>query len=137
MGDPDILDDTFVSPGKNQFSRLTGVFLVLQLLALFLSNAIAFYEMETILFSGPLVVVSALILIILGVLHKERLPLIMGSYSIILAAILFLLIYFYQMGPSMARKKLLVPWTIVNSPFLLLWTVLTWRFLARKNGSPA
>lgn len=131
----DILDEDFSRPKQKSYNEtLVRIILILEVFFLLLGNAAAYFEMETIVFSGSLVLIGAVILFVLFWLRGNALTLVISIYSMILIALMFLTIFLYELGPSEAQRKLLLPLTFINVPFCILFFLLIIRQVIKKRN---
>jgi len=119
----DLIDNIDVTPKKTNYY----VFLIVVLLihfVLFLGGILtAYIKFDTIIISAPLILLNSIALIILYGLSKNWLAFINGLVSLVFIIGNFAIIYFYELGPRPARKKLLFLMIIFTGFYLTVLAI--------------
>lgn len=126
----DLLDDfRDTKSSVRPYSIWMIVLLVLNPLVLFIGNALAFGEIESIMVSGAILGASSLLLLIGGLLKRRLFPILGGSFGLLSVLLVFLVINIFELSPSEAEKP--IPFLICcfSGATLLLYGL----FIFRRN----
>lgn len=108
-------------------NRFSIIFLFVQLIFVGIAVGLAFYEIETIVFSGP--IGSIIGLVVFGVTYKSRLTMrkTIGLSAPIFSLICFSLIYFWEWSPSEAQEPIGI--------LMLLYTIVIFILIVKEIQS--
>lgn len=136
--DQDLLDFPEVrkESGK-QRSMLLIVFSVLQMLAIIAGFIGSMDEIESIIYTGPVLLGLAFATLLTAIIKRRKLGIIHGVAGILCVGFIFSVIFFFEMSPSEAKGP--VPWLILASSTVVIPTgvvLIIWELRKQKDESP-
>lgn len=130
--DKDLIDNFGLTSKKTNYYVFLLVVLIIQFILFSGGISAAYIKFDTIVISAPLILLNSIALIILYGLSKNSLAFVNGLVSFLFVMINFAIIYFYELGPRPARKRLLFL-MIVFTGFYLIFLAITLLLVNRKR----
>jgi membrane-bound acyltransferase YfiQ involved in biofilm formation len=117
----DVLDENFIEKQKSPARVKTyKVFLILLIIGFPISTLIAWWEVESIVGSGPTMTVLGIVALFLCYKFKNKLSIILSIAPIGVSVIWLLAISFLHISPAEARTPVPVSLTLISIVYLIL-----------------
>ncbi len=117
-----------LNPKKKR--RVLSVLVVATVVLYTVGTLASFYSIRTILFSGPAIAAMGVIVIIAGLIQKEKIAIVFGSFAALSVSGIALMIFIFEISPRQARP--VIPYFGVMCLMALVGLTI-WFFMSLKK----
>ncbi|MFK7785878.1 MAG: hypothetical protein AB8B56_12220 [Crocinitomicaceae bacterium] len=110
--------------------KVLSVLVVATVVLYVIGTLASFYSIRTILYAGPVIAVAGVIVIIAGLIQKEKIAVVFGSFAALSVSGIALMIFIFEISPRQARP--LIPYFGVMCLMALVGLTI-WFFMSLRK----